>query len=147
MMGVSICIEYKDYLRHKGQWNYAIMNFPVETLFVHGCGEQLALRGRVAEDAVYVDSLKELPTDHTLVLLAPEKCPDIKGEEPLTEFVHPEKAVYYFGSNDRATLPEHFAGRAHDHSVYIDLAAHRDMWSWMAWAIVAYDQITKSRRI
>lgn len=143
-MGTSICIDYADYLVHRENWNYAIMNFPVQDLYVYRGRSKEDIRGRLTEDAIYINEIEELPADHKLILLAPKMGDLIKGDEPLSDFEHPDDVVYYFGTNGHSVLPEHFTGRSPNNLVYIDHAAHRDMWSWMAWVIVAYDRLTKA---
>jgi hypothetical protein len=144
-MGVSICIDYTDYLTHRENWNYAILNFPVQTLYVHRGRNEEDISGKLTKDAIYINEVDELPADKTLVLLAPKRGDLMQGNEPLSGFAHPGDVVYYFGTNGHSVLPEHFARRAPSNLVYIDHAAHRDMWSWMAWVIVAYDRLTKIR--
>jgi len=143
-MEVSICIDYEDYIAHQTQWDYALMNFPVNTIYVHNVDSKETLRGRVIEGATYLESVSELPQD-SLVVLSPKKAKFVPGEHALSSFDHPDNVVYYFGSNSEYLLKEYFVDRKPDHLVYIDLASHFDMWSWMAWAIVAYDRITKIR--
>ena len=142
-MGASICIDRDDYLKHRQNWDYAIMNFPVETLYVcRGRGKE-DIRGRVTENAVYISDLTELPYDAPMVVLEPRGSGPLECSEPLSSFEHPGSAIYHFGPNSHEILPEHFARRTPGSQVYIDRAAHRDMWSWMAWVIVAYDRLTK----
>ena len=60
-----------------------------------------------------------------------------------SEFTHPKDATYLFGP-DEVPMPKAFLdGRQPDHLVYVPTDTHRDMFSFVTFAVVAWDRRMK----
>lgn len=84
----------------------------------------------------------DIPEGFELVVLSPEAGRYVQGTESLVDFVHPENAVYWFGSNHRhLTLDE--LPRTPDAIVYVPTDSYPEMYNFVCAAVVAYDRRVK----
>jgi len=85
-----------------------------------------------------------IPEGYTLVVLSPAEGRYVQGTESLVDFVHPENAVYLFGSNHSHLTHEELP-KVPDHIVYIPIAqtGYVELYSWVALAVVMYDRMVK----
>ena len=143
-MAVSVCLPLPHNGQYQDQWDYVLSNFNPDTVFVIGDEKNAPTTNVFAKlKATYVKDASELP-DTKLVVLAPDNGRYIVGNEDLKDFVHPEDVIYLFGGDVEWLWPEQLGDRVPDHLVYIDTNTHDDMWSWVAYAVVAWDRRMKS---
>ncbi len=127
---------------YQTQWDYILSSFPPDKLIVFGDAVDAPSTNVFSRlDATYADSLNG--QRGTLVVLAPDNGQYVQGDESLVDFVHPDDAIYYFGS-DKSPLGPKEVGRPPDHRVFIPTASKDDLFSWQAYAMVAWDRLVKS---
>jgi hypothetical protein len=129
-MPVALCIPVPTQESFRAHWDHVRAHFGVDEFYVIGDG--------------HLGSAAELP-GFPLVVLQPEKGRHVRGVTSLAKFSHPEEATYLFGPDEGPMLPELLGGRAPDHVVYVPTDTARDMFSFVAFAIVMWDRKMKSR--
>lgn len=127
-MSFALCIAIPENEEFRAHWDHVRANFAVDEFFVIGEG--------------YLSSAWGLP-DQPLVLLQPNNGRHIRGVTNLTEFMHPIDATYLFGPDEQPMQPAFLDGRVPDHCVYIPTDTQRDMFSFVAFAVVAWDRKMK----
>ena len=137
----SICFEYDERGWNRDLWLYVITGFGVGG-FERGRDPEMTGNhfGTVAVQDVY-----DLPTDRPLVVLQP-LASSFPGEISLKNFVHPENAIYYFGSDRGNTTAEDLEGLEYD-LVYVpqaDNVVQNELWTHQIGGIVLYDAMTKA---
>ena len=82
------------------------------------------------------------PTGASVILIAGIDDTHRAGVDSIATFVHPDNALYCFGSDTSLIVPEYY--EAH-HKVYIPAynEAHNYVYAAQAAAIVLYDRMTK----
>lgn len=90
-------------------WAHLVEAFRVDHVYVLGLPEDME-----TDRWTSVGSFDELPTGAVRVVLQPCNGKYFQGETLLSEFTHPENAIYIFGSDDCHNLPV-----ACDSSVYV----------------------------
>lgn len=70
-----------------------------------------------------IKSAAELP-DTALVVIQPQDGKFVQGTESLSDFEHPDDAIYMFGGSHDVMTLEDLGGRVAEHYVYIPLVAH-----------------------
>jgi hypothetical protein len=131
-------------------WDFTIANFAPDEVLVHGDPTAIASRldlrsGAHNANIRQVTGSSDLPSDHSLVVLAPQNGENVQGLEPLDTFEHPENAVYWFGADHQAIKPEVFSAREPDHLVYIPTPSG-ELHAATAWTLVWWDRHTKQQR-
>lgn len=91
---------------------------------------------------VEVVSYADIPEGVSIVLLAPDVGHAVSGNENLKEFEHPADVCYVFGP-DHTHFQMDMLSREPDHKVFIPLDGYREMYGWVAAAIVLYDRSLK----
>ena len=116
-------------------------NFRPDVIYVHG--DPALITSSVLHDATPITCPDDLPSDYSIVLLAPTNGANIQGDTSLVDFVHPANAVYWFGSDANHIDDEVFANRAPDSKVFIPTDSVDQMYADSAWAVVAWDRRCK----
>jgi len=91
-----------------------------------------------------INGPEDLPSDHSIVLLAPTNGTNVKGDVSLCDLVHPENAIYWFGSDSNHIEAEVFDLRQPDYKVYIPTDTIDQMYAAASWAVVSWDRRCKS---
>jgi len=120
------------------QWDYVLCNFKPEELYLIGYKEK-AFISNPLKQAKFINSYSELP-DLQLVVMAPPHGRNFAGRIPLSEFEHPKDCIYIFGS-DSEIMEDEF-NRA-NYPVYIETDTKDDMYSFVAYAVTAWDRRMK----
>jgi len=92
-----------------------------------------------------IDDLDGLPCDRPLVVVSSSVAQNLKGEQDLQHFTHPEDAIYIFGGDATELKPEDFKDRDYA-TVYIP-TGDIEMYSFQAGAITFYDRMSKLGKI
>lgn len=115
-------------------WEHPLRDFEVDRWWmtpVSGIGNR-----RVAERATLPEILDQARNDGLTVVFVDER-----GETPLTDFVHPEHALYVFGKASFSPLSLRKEGEG---SIVIDTPANLGgLWPHQAASIVLYDRLLK----
>ena len=127
-MTFSLCISLPENEEIRSGWDHVRSNFKADMLYVIG--------------GKYLKSAADLP-DQPLVMLQPKSGIFLRGATSLVDFRHPESPIYMFGPDIGPMLPEYLGGRKPDHSVYIPSDRNREMFSFVAFAVVAWDRKMK----
>lgn len=138
-MSFSICILGLEEKKFINDWNYVIRHFNPENVYVLGVNEDI----KIPVTSHQISSLKELPTDHKLVLMAPEVGRVISGKESLFNFTHPTRAIYLFGLNNSYVAEDTLKDVTIDSSIFIKTETDDQMHSYVAAAITIYDRWNK----
>ena len=120
------------------QWDFVLCNFKPDKIFIVGNKEE-AMISNPLKTATWISSYEELP-DLPLVVTAPIHGRYFKGRIPLSEFEHPKEAIYIFGS-DSEVMQDDF--KKANYPVYIPTDTTDDMYSFVAYATVAWDRRMK----
>lgn len=125
----GLCIALPETEEIRTHWDHSRANFPSDEFFVIGEG--------------FLGSAAELPSDRVLVVIQPEFAANFQGTIKLGDFAHPKDAIYLFGP-DKNIMSRAFLGRREpDYRVYIPTGTRRDMFSYVAYAVVAWDRMMK----
>jgi hypothetical protein len=121
------------------QWSFVCTNFgiPPEQFVWWGKPDGHVVDSRYRNS---VPTLDDLPPG-TPVLVQPAEGRYVNGQVPLSEFRHPENAVYIFGPDNQNVDPDDLPPDYQ--SVHVETASHHDMYSWVAAAIVLHDRMVK----
>ena len=140
---ITVALPLPDRGHYQAQWDYILSSFPPDKLIVVKSNPDDAPSTNVFSrlEAEYRNSLKG--TLDTLVVMASDNGSYVKGDESLAEFEHPDDAIYYFGG-DKSRLGFEEIGRSPNHKVFIPTASKDDLFSWQAYAMVAWDRVMKS---
>lgn len=140
----SLCIPLPTSGSFQNQWDFALSNFTPDQLFVIGDSSDAPETNVFSKlNATYLSSMDELP-DQPLVLMAPKNGFYIQGEIELSEFQHPENAIYIFGS-DNYQMSEDIIGSVEiDFKVFIPTDSQHDMYSWSAYVVTMWDRRMKN---
>lgn len=138
---VGVVFTEAGIVRFQQFWEYVLCNFKPDTIYCHGPGDSLP--GTVLKNAVVIAGPEDLPSDHALVVLAPTTGMAVRGTNSLVNFSHPEKAIYWFGSDNRHLESDVFAQREPDHLIYVPTDTHDQMYSFTTWPVVAWDRRSK----
>ena len=120
-------------------WDYFLCHFAPDPIFV--LGTRPASLRKALREAVYINSLADLPEELSLVLLAPSNGLFVQGQNSLDTFTHPEKAVYLFGADNDSMKAEIFADRKPDHSIFIPTKIDLTMHAHVAASITFWDRM------
>lgn len=124
--------------RSANQWAFALSNFKPDRLSVWSpCDADLRnrpLRGAAPVDAVTV-------SDSDVVVLAPPNGRHVRGEISLVEFDHPEHALYVIGPDGEHLTADRI--EVDYQAVYVPTDTVDEMYSWVVWAVVAWDRRMK----
>lgn len=127
MFGLCIAIPETEEIR--AHWDHSRANFPSDEIFVIG-GD-------------FLKSAADLPVDRPLVVLQPNDAANFRGIINLKDFIHPENAIYLFGPDLKPMSKAFLGGREPEYRVFIPTGTRRDMFSYVAYAVVAWDRKSK----
>lgn len=140
----NVCITYDPNENSQMQWDYVLLNFKPDSLYLIGGDKKDIARKSPRSKAVHIKNVSELPRDIPLVVLTPKLGRNIQGTKSLLEFEHPENATYLFGSDIDHLTPKDFKLRSPDHIVYIPVDTDDEMFSYMAAAVTFWDRRVKN---
>lgn len=142
----AVCTPLPTNGRYQDQWDYVLSNFTPDALFVIGDKKNAPKTNVFSRkmNATYIETAEELPADLPLVVLAADNGRVVTGDIDLSGFEHPENAVYLFGGDTEWLHSDQLGDREPDYCVYIDTDTHDDMWSWVTYAVVAWDRMMKN---
>jgi len=121
---VTVCIHL-DNNQSEIQWSFLLSNFRPDEIRLLGEYEPT--------DKIFRDVKRGLP-NKPLIILTPKDGRYMKGDISLSNFTHPEDAVYVFGSDKKHMEP--MDGTL----VYIPTDSNVEMYSWSAGAVVLWDR-------
>ena len=127
-MSFALCISLPETEDLRAHWDHVRANLRADELFIIGKG--------------HYASAAELP-DQPIVLVQPRNGKFFKGVISLEDFQHPQNATYLLGPDKIPMPPEILGGRTPEFSVYIPTGTNRDMFSFVAYAVVAWDRRMK----
>lgn len=134
----GVCLEFTPVEPFRRTWGYLIQECEVPNAWERNTHE----RSHYNWDGWHFNvDMKDVPDP--LVVLTPIDGSKLKGTISLWDYVHPENAVYYFGS-DKADLRHENIGREKYDKVYIPDCGF--MHSFTAAAMVIYDRKIKEGR-
>ena len=135
----AVCFRVIEDNRTQKLWDYVVLNFAPNEIYMMGESPKWMLHKSMkrAKNIKTADELPDLP----LIMIQPRNAKVYKGEISLSEFQHPEKAIYFFGADDSDTTEEHLGSRVPDALVYIPTSTDDQMYAPMAYAVVAWDQL------
>lgn len=128
----GLCLEYPVIEQFRRAWSYLHQENEVPNTWERDTPEGMDYKWKGWH---CVQDLSTVP-DPLIVLTAIDGS-KLKGKTSLYEFVHPENAVYYFGSDKRDLHHYHLEGRDYQ-TVYIPDGGF--MFSFEAAAMVIYDR-------
>ena len=134
----SVAFKYNSNLTLMNQWDYVLSNFKPDKVYIVGDIDKATLSNPLKQ-AVLIDNVNELP-DKPLVILSPSHARKHKGIVPLDKFIHPENAIYYFGSDSEIMLNEF---KVESIPVFIPTDTTDDMYSFVAYSVVNWDRRMK----
>ena len=127
-MSFSLCISLPENEEIRSHWDHVRSHFKIDMLYVIG--------------GKFLKSAAELPSQ-PLVLLQPKSGIHLRGDTCLLDFKHPENPIYLFGPDQEPMLPSYLGGREPEHSVYVPTDRNREMFAFVAFAVVAWDRKMK----
>lgn len=87
---------------------------------------------------------EDLPEEYTLVVMSPQTAREVHPVTSLHDFVHPENAVYFFGSDTTWLSSVELGGRVPDHIVYVPVISSNEsdeLYSFVIAGIVLSDRM------
>lgn len=139
---ISVCFRYNSNQTFMNQWDYVVCNFKPDRIFVYHDEDTEPFISNPLKEATFIKSISELPNDSTLVIFNPENGRTIQGEQSLFDYVHPENAIYYYGSDSETMQIEDFEGKEYD-KVFIPTDTVDNMYSFVAYATTMHDRRLK----
>jgi hypothetical protein len=124
------------------QWEYVVCNFKPDRLIVVG-QESVMPKSNSFRTAEFVRDFRSIPDDAgEVIVLAAAHGRYIVGLESLEDLTHPDDVCYVFGGNHQVLTVDKVdpAWR----TVYVPTDTTDDMWSWIAYAAVAWDRRMKA---
>jgi len=138
----GVCFAYSTNGYHRTQWLCNVVGFPVDAAFERGLPPDVPN----PEGVVSVATAADLPLDCELVVLSPETARIVVPTETLVDFVHPERACYFFGADFVFLSEDDLGGRAPDHVVSVPNRSTREndeLYSFVVGAIVLFDRLMR----
>lgn len=122
--------------QEENELDYVLSNFNPEAIWLLG---DYQCTNNLMRDAPRAKTFADLPSD-PLVLFAPTTSRNFTPTVSLTEFTHPENAVYVFGPNNLHLADEDLGGRTLDHVVNIPTDTHDEMYAHTAIAVALWSR-------
>ena len=139
-MSVGVCFRRENKSWEQDQWSFVFSNFGITNIWERGVDDNRDYN--IYQKPVPVRTAAQLP-QRPIVVLAPEDGNHIKGTVSLTDYVHPEDAIYLFGSSNAALSDEEdLGGVIPEACVYIPTVKH-EMYAHAAGYITLYDRMVK----
>lgn len=139
MFGVCFKSEHRGWMQD--QWSWVFSNFGVTEIWERDCGE--CGDAEIYQPVTKINTAAELPAGRPLIVLSPQEAKFIPGTVSLSDFVHPDDAIYLFGGsmanlNDEDDL----GGRVPDAVIYIPTVS-LEMHSHNAAYVTLWDRYVK----
>ncbi|MBI3290363.1 hypothetical protein HYZ78_03115 [Candidatus Microgenomates bacterium] len=134
---VGICFEYdvRALIR-----NYWLLN--IQTFHVQAYERNIAEDEMVTDGIIGIKTIEDLPENIPLIIISPKNAEYVPGEIALPAFKHPQKVIYYFGSDKNYLSKEELGNRTYQ-TVYIPIEGEEQFWAPQAASIVLYDRFVK----
>lgn len=141
---MKVAVSFPTAGQFHNQWDYVLSNFaPAEVWVIGNVGDAPPYGAFALARSTWVPDATGLP-DGPLVVLSPDTGRHIQGIESLAEFTHPDDAVYLFGSDNWNLSDDELGGRPADHLVFVDTDTNDEMYSFVAYAVTAWDRRMKA---
>lgn len=135
----GVCLEYTAVEQFRRAWSYLVQECEIPNAWERDTEEGMDYSNW--DNWRFDTDVLDLPDP--IIVLSPKDGSKIQGEKSLYEFIHPENAVYFFGSDTRNLHDDHLKGREYQ-TVYIPHTGH--IYSFEAAAMVVYDRKLKQWR-
>jgi len=138
----DVCVSYESG-KVMQYWDQLLTNFgiPAESVWIRNLPSNITNLYSGKYDQLYdVTKIK----NKQMVVLAPPNGLYIQGVESLVDFIHPENALYFFGSDHVYLEEEEYGGLIPNNYVYIPQHDRHDMYSFCAASCVFYDRLVKN---
>lgn len=115
----GVCFTGEKNRDHQDQWSFLFSNFGIENIW------ELERENteKIYQPTIKIKSAAELP-DVPLVVVQPPDARYVPGTESLSDFAHPDDAIYMFGGSHDVMTLEDLGDRVAEYYVYIPLTAH-----------------------
>lgn len=136
---VGICYAYSPNGYYRTQWLCNVTGFQPSAAWERGLGVDVPN----PEGVLPCATAEDLPQDASLVVLSPQTARIVQPTISLFDFVHPERAVYFFGADTIFLSEDDFGSREPDHVVYVPNASSQErdeLYSFVVGAIVLSDR-------
>lgn len=135
---MDVCFEYNTNQSLMNQWDFVLCNFkPANIYLLVGDNVASMVMSNPLKTAQLIQSYAELPQKKR-ICMAPKHGQLIQGSVALSEFHHPDDAVYIFGSDSKPMDMFDY-----DVALYVDTDTTDDMYSFAAYAVTAWDRRMK----
>lgn len=138
----GLCYGYSTNGYYRTQWLCNVTGFAPDAAYERGLPSDVPN----PEGVISVATAEDLPADAELVVMSPATARLVRPTVHLTDFVHPERAVYLFGADTVFLSEDELGARVPDHVVEIPIASAREcdeIYSFVAGAITLHDRATK----
>jgi len=138
----AICYAYSGNGYHRTQWLCNVTAYALDAAYERGLTPDVPN----PEGVIAVATAADLPADCELVVMSPETARYIQPTVTLQEFVHPDRAVYFFGADTIFLSDDDLGGRQPDHVVCAPNVSPREsdeLYSFVVGAVVLYDRLVK----
>lgn len=115
----GVCFTGEKNRNNQDQWSFLFSNFGVENIWEL----ERPNTEKIYQPTKMIQNASELP-DQTLIVVQPPDGRFVKGTESLSDFEHPDDAIYMFGGSHDVMTLEDLGGRVAEHYVYIPLVAY-----------------------
>jgi len=136
---VGICYAYANNGYYRTQWLCNVTGFSPSAAYERGLTPDVPN----PEGVIACSTAADLPNDCELVVLSPQTARFIQPTGSLFDFVHPTRAVYFFGADTIFLSDDDLGGRDPDHVIYVPNASAREadeLYSFVVGAIVLADR-------
>lgn len=136
---VGVCFKQERRPVYQDQWSYLFSNFGIESIFqipVENGADLYQATKKIANAG-------SLPKDKSLVVVQPQDGKYVQGTESLSDFEHPDDAIYMFGGSHDVMTLEDLGGRVPEHTVFIPLVKH-ECYAFSAAYMVLWDRKVKN---
>jgi hypothetical protein len=139
---VTVCVFAPENEEERNQWDYVLLNFKPDNLYV--IGNSAFLDSKVFKKAHRINFVSEIQHPGERILFSSLTARELRGRKPLREFSHPEDVIYFFGPNNHNLSGTTFVNAPLDEIVYIPTNSDDEMYSWNAYCIGMWDRVMKS---
>ena len=136
---MRVCFTANQNNTFMNQWDFVVCNFKPDQIYILGSQDNLVISNPLKE-AIFIDSYNQLP-DIPLVVAAPAHGRYVHGDINLKDFVHPQDAIYIFGSDSGIMQQEDVTRECS--CVYVETDTTDDMYSFVTYAVMMHDRRMK----
>ena len=135
----GICYASPPNGYYRTQWLCNVTAFPIDAAYERGMPDGLPNR----EGVIPVRTAADLPDDCELVVLSPKTARIIQPTASLGGFIHPKRAIYFFGADTTFLSEDELGGRVPDHVLWVPNKSDQEcneLYSFVIGAIVLFDR-------